>query len=335
MPVPSPVVMRRESLNQVHRDLVVVIGYGDELPVFPRARSLWQFYASHFPGIEVIFIRESDGLGFGEVIHNGHDLLIGVGAHPRETAGYAATGNWSAGENQRVMARLMAFYDYLLRSRDKPFHLFQTTVTSVVDFRGLLTILEQVPQAGCCGGFPYRLSGPQQYAGLSFVSGANTLISSDLVATLRQHYDAEHSTNALPNDVWLGQALRDVPRIPLPLFSFTAPKEAQGQHDEVRTLTRQLLQDGHYHFRVKSSATPGGTREEVDPWVMLRIMETILTSDPAPAANRALLSQLAQAAGAPGGRLLPVSDEPFFAGPRAFPFNDEEARVVYPTLFAG
>ena len=30
-------------------DLIVMIGYGDELPIFRNARALWQFYAAHFP----------------------------------------------------------------------------------------------------------------------------------------------------------------------------------------------------------------------------------------------------------------------------------------------
>ena len=47
-----------ERIAQTKRPgLVVTIGYGDELPVFRRARALWQFYMTHFPGIEVIFLR--------------------------------------------------------------------------------------------------------------------------------------------------------------------------------------------------------------------------------------------------------------------------------------
>lgn len=328
---------RSNSFKQGRNDLVVIIGYGDELPVYMRARALWEFYASHFPNVRIIFRRDTESLAAGEAYHNGHDLLIGVGrghnnaAHAAE--GYAATGNWSVNENKRMIAVQMAIYDYVLRNCEKPFYQLQVTITSVLDFRGLLAILDRLPRQGCYAGFPIRLTGPQEYAGMTFISGANTLVSSDVVALMRNRYDSEHLSTSLPNDVWQALMLPDIPRFPLPFFSFTQPRNPGETHDDVREQTRQLLRDGHYHFRIKSSNPEQVAREDVDPWIMLRVMEAILASDGNPAANLALADALAVATNAVNGSIPPRTDESFFTGTRRFPFNDEEARMVYPGLF--
>ena len=328
---------RYDSFKQGRNDLVVIIGYGDELPVYLRARALWDFYASHFPNVRIIFRRDTESLAVGEVYHNGHDLLIGVGQGKKNAAhaadSYAATGNWSVNENKRMISVQMAIYDYLLRSCEKPFFQLQVTITSILDFRGLLTVLDRLPRQRCYAGFPIRLTGPQEYAGMTFISGANTLVSSDVVALMRNRYDPEHLSTSLPNDVWQALALPDIPRIPLPFFSFTTPRQAGKTHDDVRNLTTQLLRDGYYHFRIKTSNTAQGAREDIDPWLMIRVMEAILASNGHAAANLALADALAVATKAVNGSIPPRTDESFFTGSRRFPFNEEEARLVYPDLF--
>jgi hypothetical protein len=331
---PAPTV--RETMAAAsHPDLIVYLGYGEELPVFKRARALWEFYLSHFPNIKAFFVRDTDKLARGEVMHNGYDLLVGIGNDdPAQTsaAGYRQTGVWSASENAGVIFKQMAVFDYLLRKHDKPFYLYHATVTSVVDFRGLLAVMDQMPKTGCFAGMPGRLNSPPELAGLSFICGTNSLFSRDVVELLRNRYDPQHPHANLPNDIWQSLVLKDIPRRPIPFFSFVKPRATGARLDDVAALTRCLLADGHFHFRIKTTSEESGTgkREDVDPWIMLKIMETILEAPGAAHKNRELMAALnAFTGGAPEG-FGAFADEGFFNGPRNFALTELEAPILYP-----
>lgn len=312
-------------------DLVVMIGYGDELPVYRHARALWQFYAEHFPRIELIFTRWDSKLGPGQVVHNGHDLLVGTGADMHGERGYASTGIWSGSENARFIYRQMLVQDYLLRTRDKPFFFHHLTLTSVVDFRVLSLVLDRLPASGCYAGPLARLTAPADLAGLTFASGASTLFSHDALERMRERYDPRHPYSQYPNDVWAALLLQEYPRIPLPTFNFVRPRAPRADAAEITAIARAMLAMGHFHFRVKTVAPQdaAGRREDVDPWIMLRIMEAVLDSEPAPQATAALVAEYARLAhdgsGAPvPGRLA----QPLFTLPRSIPLTDEEVRVA-------
>ena len=309
-------------------DLVVVIGYGDELPVFRHARALWQFYAAHFPHIDIVFTRWSDQLAPGEVRHNGYDLLVGIGDQMRGAAGYASSGVWSGSENARWVYRQVLVQDYLLRTRAQPFFVHRTTLTSVVDFRALSTVLDQLPQTGCYAGPIARLNAPADMAGLTFTSGASTIFSHDALQRMRERYDPQHPYCRYPNDVWQALMLHDYQRTPLPTFNFIRPRPPMGEAEQIAMLARHLLRSGHFHFRVKTVAPDdaAGRREDVDPWIMLRIMEAILSGEPAPEQTRALIA--AYTMEATGGVPLPArSAETLFSAPRTLPLNDNEIVV--------
>lgn len=325
-------------------DLVVYIGYGDELPVFARARALWEFYMSHFPGIQAIFVRTTDKLPRGEVSNNGYDLLVGLGdsggGNPG-MMGYRHTGIWAAHENADVIFRQVAVYDYLLRKYPDPFYVFHATVTSVVDFRGLLTALDGLGASHCFAGSPGRLSvgagNPQALGGLTYISGANTLFSRDMLELLRSRYNPRDPYAQLPNDVWQALALQEIPRLPLPLFSFVQPRLRGAFSGAISKLTQRLLGLGHYHFRVKTTSQELGLglREDIDPWIMLRIMETILESEVQPETTRQLIGQMRiSVAPANGVALAAFNENAFFSGPRSFPMTDIEAEAIYPELLA-
>lgn len=329
---------RAQSFKRGNPDLIVSFAYGDELPVFVRARALWEFFMSHYPNVRAVFYRETEKLGRGEVMHNGHDLMIGIGGDTSpgalERNGYAATGVWSANENGRAIYRQMALYDYLLRTHDRPFYLYQSTITSVVDLRGLLAALEHVPRTGCYAGMPGRLNTPAEYEGLNFICGTNSLFSSDVMRLMRERYDPNHVYATLPNDIWQALVLQEVPRIPMPFFSFIQPRRQGEAHEDVRAITRHLLADGHFHFRVKTTSEQEGLgkREDVDPWVMLKVMEEILANNPDPAANLRLMQQLKTCAATPDGSMRSFGDPGFFTSERRYPLNDLEAPVVYPDV---
>jgi len=308
-------------------DLVVMIGYGDELPVFRHARALWQFYAAHFPNIEIVFTRWSDKLAPGEVHHNGYDLLVGIGDMMAGATGYASSGIWSSSENNKWVYRQMLVQDYLLRTRRKPFFFYHTTLTSVVDFRVLSLVLDQLPTSGCYAGPIARLTGPAELAGLTFTSGASTILSSDALERMRERYDPAHGSSQLPNDVWQAVLLPEYPRIPLPTFNFTRPRPPRGEGPGVTRMARTMLALGHFHFRIKTVAPQdsAGRREDVDPWIMLRIMEAVLDSEPSPAATAALIARYARMVSDGSGAPLPAQyPHDLFTLPRDLPMNDEE-----------
>jgi hypothetical protein len=307
-------------------NLVVTIGYGSELPVFLRARVLWDFYLSHFPGIEVIFIRDSFDVPLGRTEWIDGDLVVGIAGSKWDKglegngvrAGYAATGVWSSEQNERTIHRQLALYEYLLEKRRDNFHLFATTATSVVDFRGLIKMLECVPTVRCYAGLPGTLQ-HAPYQGVGIVHGANTLVSRDVMELMLQRYSPDHVDVQQPNDHWQGIVLKDVNRVTLPLFSFNEPRRVGASRDDAYELTKQLLADGHYHFRVKtSSAQPGvELREDVDPWLMLRIMQAVLNSAPDESKNVTLQNRFALAC------------DPSSKFHRDFPIDDTETQHFY------
>lgn len=310
-------------------DLIVLLGYGDELPVYQRARAVWGFYASHLPGIEFVFFRESPKLRPGEVVHDGYDLLIGTGIGTGEgtAANYASTGRWAANENRQQIKRQVVLYDYLLRTRPGPFFLYQVSVTSAVDFRGLSAALDRLPTSGCYAGMPGRLSAPPQVAGLTICSGANNLFTRDVVSLMRDRYADDQPSTHFPNDVWQALTLLDVPRIPLPHFSFTNARHP-GELADVPDCVRGLMGLGHYHFRIKTTSQEAGLgrREDVDPWLQLKIMETLLATPFPTAATGRLLDDLARFSRAnPDGRIDPVNTQPIYdEAVRTFPITEAD-----------
>lgn len=312
-----------------HPDLVIYIGYGYELPVYKRARALWQFYISHFPHIPTIFVRETPDMARGEVAADGYDLLVGIGNDFKSKGdGYAARGVWAPAENSRVIFRQMVVYDYLLRTRTKPFFLYQTTITSVVDFRALIRVLAHMPASGCYAGSTGRLTSPKELDGLTFVSGANSLFSRDVLDLMRRRYEPDHPHTTLPNDVWQALVLQDVPRIPLPSFNFVQPRAPSVNLPGVGSLAHRMLQAGHFHFRIKTTSAEAGfgAREDVDPWIMLKVMESVLSLESAPEVTMALMEKFARFIdGGMGNPLTAFADVSFYGGPRDFLLTDTEA----------
>lgn len=335
---PAVAEQRRLSIAKAGRpDLIVYFGYGDELPVFTRARALWQFYISHFPGVSALFVRTSKELPLGVERKDGNELIIGVGAAEPNASegGYASSGVWSAAENRDTIYRQQAVYKHLLRENPDPFFLYQTTITSVIDFRGLTTVLENMPRERCFAGSMGRLNSPGPVDGLTLVSGANTLISSDLMRRLADGYDPAHPFAAYPNDVWQALMLDDVGRRPVPFFSFTLPRDTASRRHVVPEITRRMLEMGHFHFRIKtrSSESRLGPREDVDPWVMLAVMDAILQNqNNAPATQRLLEQQLAWISPPDGVSQPSFSAESIYRGPRTFLLHDEEVEAIHPDL---
>lgn len=292
----AEIAIRKSLQNTGQQDVIVTIGYGDELPIYKRARALWEFYATFFPNVRIVFFRSSNKLQCGEVIDNGYELLVGtdeIKANPDDNQGYKNTGAWSAKENYNQIHKQISLFKYLLRNNPKPFHLFCVTVTSIVDFRGFFEILNLLPKSNCFAGKPGRISSPDELSGLTIISGANSLFSSDVVETLCERYDPQHIYTSFPNDVWQALLLQDIPRTPLPFFSFTKPRSHLGTDSDLSALISKLLAQGHYHFRIKTTGEEFGygPREDTDIWIMLQVIEKILQTHPSPQARYNLINE--------------------------------------------
>ncbi|MES2128344.1 MAG: glycosyltransferase family 10 [Pseudomonadota bacterium] len=320
--VGGPVALRAELANLKRDDLIISVAYGPEMPVFLRGRALWQYFASHFPHIKVVFFRGDEQLPRGETRVEGNgEVVIGLGqelGHDHSQANYAQSGVWSARENERTVYRQVALYDYLLRKYDHPFHLYATTVTSVVDVRALAALMDVVPRARCYAGMLGTLQHPP-YQGTGMVHGANTLVSRDVMELMRSRYVPGHEYTKQPNDHWQGLIMPDVERTALPLFSFNGAHDTGDDMGDVTRLVSRLVQDGHYHFRVKttSEADGRGKREDVDPWIMLAAMQAILSTPVAPEAVLRLQQRFAQAC------------DPANKVARDFPVDDSETVHFY------
>ena len=317
---------------------IVILGYGYELPVFTRARALWDFYLSHYPELTYFVCRSTNDLAYGEVTYNGHDLLFGTDPKTRlregGSLGYSKTGIWSSTENLAQITTQLSLYDFLRRRFTENFLVAHCTVTSVVDFQGLMAVLDVLPARGCFAGMPGRISSPGTYEGLSFICGTNSVFSRDITELLTARFDPDSPHNAIPQDVNISWMLKDVARIPLPFFSFTKPRSALTDLAGVSKMTKRMLESGHYQFRVKTTSEQAGfgLRADVDPWIMFEIMRTILSLKSYPRASVDLKARLLRSLETASGTSMAAYEKNFFSGPRNFALTDEEAESAFPEL---
>jgi hypothetical protein len=329
---------QRTIVASHHPQLVVYLGFGSELPVFLRARELWQFYRAQFPNVDISFVRTCKSIPRGSVKSDGYDLLVGIGSgacaesNDSILPGYRDAGVWSKSENAEQIFRQMAIFEYFLKERSGPFYLYHSTITSVVDFRGLIKALEHMPNHGCLAGMPGRLTSPPNLAGLNFICGTNSLFSSDVMSKLLDRYDPHNVAAQLPNDIWQALLLPDVPRRCLPFFTFGEPRKLPLDSNEITRMTQQLIAQGHFHFRIKTTSEQEGLglREAVDPWIMAQIMQGVACSAAESGAVSRLIESLIVSTSPVNGITLNSNDEVnFFSGPRHFPLNDAEAKVLF------
>jgi hypothetical protein len=275
------------------RKLLVIAGYGDELPVFPRARGIWEFLKKLTPEVQLVFFRDSSDLPYGEIQPSEGDTHFGIGSPTKaridnaffglDPLGYRTSGVWSAHENYRVAFRAVLIWRYLLEMDGSWQFLYSPTITSMVSLRSLMRLLAYFPSEGVYAGYPGTLR-HAPYEGVGMIHGANTLLSRDIVEKLVDRAISGHTNAAQPSDHWIGLLLPDVSRIALPLFTFEAAKKTRAEIEDCYDIANSMLAMGHFHFRVKTSSqentADGYRREEVDPSIMFRVAEAILSHTP-------------------------------------------------------
>jgi hypothetical protein len=321
------------------RDLIIAIPYGFEMQLFQKARSVWESFRNIYSDLEIIFFRDSNDLPLGEISFDRGDLVVGTkceyttGDYSIPT--YAQTGSWSPAENFSCIFRQITLYHHLLRTRKNPFYVYHSTVTSVVDFRGLSEAIAKYNFDGLLAGMPGRLANPQ-FNGLTFVCGTNNLVSSDIVKLMADRFKFGDQSTFFPNDIWQAIELKDVRRKVLPFFTVGTPVDFSN-FDEVlfRRKIQKALELGHYHFRVKTLEPrllpkeaieiKNYKRENVDPKLMKIIMEEIGKFNFKDGAVTSLLAQLSMLTNASHSlEFDPFEGGMFMRHKVGVPFNDEE-----------
>jgi hypothetical protein len=193
--------------------------------------------------------------------------------------------------------------------------LYSPTITSMVCMRSLMHLLAYFPTQGVYAGYPGTLR-HTPYEGVGMTHGANTLWSRDIVEKLVDRAISGHTNAAQPSDHWFGLLLPDVSRIALPLFSFETAKETRVEINDCFDIAYSMLAVGHFHFRVKTSSqantADGYRREEVDPSVMFRVAEAILSHTPSAETLLDLARRMFLAAESQAPRDFILNDREFY-----------------------
>ena len=266
--------------------IFVTIGYGHEHPVYKYCKDLWSAYARNFPEYNFVFHRLSNELNFNEVKNINSELLIDEYDFSKTKNKYLISEEQGYPKN---IARWIKLFNYLIVQCDRPFWLYAPTVTSVIDFRLLKLIINDLECRNIYAGGPLITEIPKNnFLNLPdnklfrMISGSGFLISSDLInLILKRANDIPHF---FPDDVWMSLTLRDIPRISLMRCDITQKYNMDfSSLDLVNQFIAKARLDGHFHFRVKtarfdSNFLPDLSSQYHDPMLINHIMLHILSN---------------------------------------------------------
>jgi hypothetical protein len=204
-------------------------------------------------------------LAYGDVKFVGNEFEVGLAGGPSEAAqadGYGRTGIWSGAENVSMNTRNELFFRWLIRNKLLGDIVLQSTLTSFLEFGGLLELCHALPEKGAYGGVIKCAAGPDGRSFHSFVSGANTYMSRDVFQTYVDRLSRQTSTRSLANDVLTGYLLRDHRRIGVPFFSFDTRDSREVPY--FLSVLEWARRFGFFHFRFKASTADQVLRDSVD-----------------------------------------------------------------------
>ena len=235
--------------------LIVSISYGFEHEIYRCMKDIWATYRRFVrDAADIVFIRTSSEYAPEQYAYADGEYVFGPSPRPLTKQDSTPTG-WNLA---MVVDRQLKFYRKLLETQREPFWLFSCTVTSAIDIRALRLLVDQLECKGCMAGaieyagIPPGM-GPDFPAGqyLRFVSGAGTLLSSDLLALTLSR--AAMVDQQMQNDLWLALVLRDIPRTPLMRHDLTDITTFDPlARANLATRVANARTQGHYQFRVRS-----------------------------------------------------------------------------------
>jgi hypothetical protein len=297
--------------------LIISIGYGNEHPAYLRAKNIWSIFREYFKGVDIVFLRSSDELCYGDYKYEDGEYIFRKTVEGENRPLLPVTSLHDA--QGFLVERQLKLFERLLVNYEKPFWLLCASITSLVDPRLLQAMLNNLECQRIFAGPPLftKLNedlSPDMKAGSVFrmISGSHMLFSSDMVELVvaRKNLVGHH----MLNDVWTSLILRDIPRIPMLRSDILDVTEfVQPTRDKLRVRVDQDLLNGHFAFRVKSGRwEPEGTLshrpEDVDTLVLGEIMLHLLSK---PADERAAIEGWRRyresLADHPGGMMLPLA----------------------------
>lgn len=246
--------------------ICVTVGVGNELPVFESTFCFWKRYVDSLPdNLKVFFVKADNQLESGKVSLEGNVASVGVDLEALQRGGsdgYSKTGIWSSIENVACNTRNAFFFEWLLKTGNVGDITLGTTLTSFVDLAGLAEFAKSLPRSALYGGTVK--CGQLQPGGrfYSFVSGANTYMSADVMELYLERVIEQTDLLAIPNDLLAGYLLRDIPRLGVPFFSFDATSREQSRY--VESALDWARKIGFFHYRFKSSVGDPVRRDEID-----------------------------------------------------------------------
>jgi hypothetical protein len=252
----------------------VLIGYGEESQTFIRCRSLWSKYIEKHD-VCFYFNTLAEDLDSELVKECPGEIQIGVkGLTPKDgvSSDYGQNYSWSNSERIRFLHRRIKTFKYLLEKENEPFWVLLTTVTSAISIKRLAYFLRHFDCANFFGGAPIFTPIPFSDNKFTIISGASTLISSDLIKLTLER--SENNAWSSLDDVWNSIVLSEISRVPLMRFDFTDSNITHPlEFDKISSQINGALDGGHFHFRVKTGNPL--IRQDIDPLIIEKIFDSI------------------------------------------------------------
>jgi hypothetical protein len=253
------------------KSICLVIGLGDELPVYQSTRHFWESMVRELPeNVRIFFVKSENSLPPERVELSGNVASVGIGnadSYDSESIGYAKTGVWSSRENFQGNVRNATFLNWLLSSGESGDITLQTTLTSFIDLKALAEFSQSLSTTGLYGGTVKcgRIDSLQRY--FSFTSGANTYMSRDVLRLYLNRLRDNTELLSVPNDLLAGYLLGDIPRCGVPFFTFDLSTPRDGRY--VADVLRWGRKLGFFHFRIKSLVMNQFLRDQIDSGIWL------------------------------------------------------------------
>jgi hypothetical protein len=247
--------------------LVIVVGLGFELPVFESLYTGWnQLHELSTEEIEIFFVCADEKNDLGVLNIDGRVLNVGVGSDMSRDRGndYFHIGAWSHNDHIIQNRRNIHFFRWFQDSFGINTKLIGVTLSSAFSPTHLLAWAKSLPSTKVYAGLVKAGQCEDDRCFYSFISGANCLLSWDVVKKLNNRLTELPHTNYLrtPFDVLTGKLLLDVPRIPWPFFTI---QKTQLSGDNIPiSFLKKIVDYGFFQFRVKAATADQSLRLRVD-----------------------------------------------------------------------
>lgn len=260
------------------QDLVTMVAYGPESPVFTRMRVIWHFYQGYMKDELIRFTRVNRQVKAGlSKLHQSGDIIIGTNGFVTAGSDYDRTYTWSESERREQAFAIISGLKFCRAHYPKARYYFLSSITSIPHYPRLHRLLSRLPSERLFAGVPIQHPIAGTDKSFNMVSGSGMLLSSDIVDLLLHRYAEYIDAMSLLSDVWISYVLRDIQRIKLYRGDFTSFD--QYTNVDIARFDRTLkgfMDLGYYHYRVKSNLRDVGRRDIIDVFYLTDIVKAMI-----------------------------------------------------------